>query len=145
MGRNKGAIMNEWKELKKNKLPEDILGGAYEWEWFNQQSPHAGWKRKTYFDYHTMGSFLEAFELGNINIRYRRSEPEVITQKEEHLERVRAARRVFGLTSDEHSEAISDSVQYILSREHSTSVILELKRFIINTVNEAWETGRIPS
>ena len=67
--------MNEWKELKINNLPPDILTGDYEWEWTNNS-----WTRCTWNSLAIISEVLKRPD--NQKFRYRKPEPKTPTHEE---------------------------------------------------------------
>ncbi len=103
--------MEEWKELKIDKIPEDFFTGNYEVE-VRDIDEELHWSESIDYADKEFGAVLDCLN-NSLIYRYR---PKAPSQAKEHAERVKAARRVFGLDSNEHTEAVSDAVVYFLSK-----------------------------
>jgi len=66
--------MNDWKELKKDNIPTDILTGDYEFEYFDE---YDGWSKETDFIFDIISSLLEGAEF-----RYRKKQKPAPTHEE---------------------------------------------------------------
>lgn len=63
--------MNEWKELRKDNLPSDILTGDYEFEYLTGNSE---WLEDPDFNVNGIKEIIEGL-LDNVKYRYRKPEP----------------------------------------------------------------------
>ena len=115
--------MNEWKELEIDNLPNDILTGGYELEWLDNFGDSTGkWYASDFGDRNYMWKIIHALIDGR-EYRYRKPDPKAPSHEEiknRHLNRIQEATRIYGIESIFLVEALSDTVQYLLTYQSDT-------------------------